>query len=601
MQSGEESLQYYLHELSYLREQGREFARRYPAVGARLELGAGRPADPHVERLIESFAFLTARLHRRIDADFPEISSAMLSLLYPQLATIVPPMAIACFEPDRARVKWTGGYRIDAHTPVFARNREAIPCRFETCYPVTLWPVSVEEVCADPPACYHWLSSSPRVASVIRLRLTCPDPGFGALSLDRLRFHLDGESEQTSVLYDLLAGSVAGVAVAAAGAPQFLPPGSLAPVGFSPEDEVLPYPPPAHSGYRLLQEYFHFPQKFLFLDVDFRRARLTGQAIDVLILLERPVPSRLRLTPTSFRLGATPVINLFRQTSEPLRIDHRRFEYRLVADHRRETTTEIHSVLSVSSSSNALDEGRRIESFYSLRQPMTGAGESRAFWHARRAARDQDGVPGTDVYLSFLDHDFSSARPPSETVFAHLLCTNRGLAAEIPAGAALEMDQAAPAGKIHCLDKPTMPGYPALGGGTLWRLVSSLTLGHLSLGGDQGLTALKEILRLYCPDNRPALRRQIEGIVEMDCRRTLRRCGGEAWRGFRPGTAITLTLDGDDRLFAGGSRGILAGVLRHFLALHASMNSFTEVAVRVRPEQDDWIRWAPLSGSLAEF
>jgi type VI secretion system protein ImpG len=578
MQTGEDSLRYYLDELSYLREQGREFARRYPAVGARLELAAGRPADPHVERLIESFAFLTARLQRRIDADFPEISSAMLSLLYPQLATIVPPMAIACFEPDRARVKWSGGYRIEAHTPLFARNREAIPCRFETCYPVTLWPVSVTEVSVDPPARYGWLSHSPRVASVIRISLECLDPGFDALALDRLRFHLDGEAEQMAVLYDLLAGSTAGLALSGGAR---LPSTRLQPVGFGPDEEVLPYPPPAHAGYRLLQEYFHFPQKFLFFDTDLGGACLSGKAIELLILLERPVPSSLRLTRTTFRLGATPVINLFCQTSEPLRIDHRRFEYRLVADHRRETTTEIHSVLSVSSNSNSLDEGRRIEPFYSLRQP---AGEPKAFWHARRALRDQDGVPGTELYLSFLDHDFSPALPPSETVFAHLLCTNRGLATQIPAGATLEMDQSAPAGRIFCLDKPTASGYPALGGATLWRLVSSLSLGHLSLGGAQGLQALKQILRLHCPDDRPALRRQIEGIAAMECRPIVRRCGSDAWRGFRHGTGITLVLDGDDRLFAGGSRAILAGVLRHFLALHASVNSFSEVAVRVEPD-----------------
>jgi type VI secretion system protein ImpG len=600
MPTGEDSLRYYLDELSYLREQGREFARRYPAVGARLELAAGRPADPHVERLIESFAFLTARLQHRIDAEFPEISSAMLSLLYPQLATIVPPMAIACFEPDRARAKWNGGYRIEAHTPLFARNREGIPCRFETSYPVTLWPVSVTEVCADPPARYGWLSGLPRVASVMRVALACPDPGFEGLGLDKLRLHLDGETEQTAVLYDLLAGSIAGIVVAGAS----LPPNALQPVGFGPGDEVLPYPPPAHAGYRLLQEYFHFPQKFLFFDVDLRRAQLTGKALDLLILLERPVPASIRLSRTSFRLGATPVINLFRQTSEPLRIDHRRFEYRLVADHRRETTTEIHSVLSVSSSSHALDEARRIEPFYSLRQPAgspVGKSEPRAFWHSRRAPRDQDGVPGTDVHLSFLDHDFSPTRPPTETVFAHLLCTNRGLAREIPAGAAFEMDQAAPAGRISCLDKPTAPGYPALEGATLWRLVSSLSLGHLSLGGTQGLAALKEILRLHCPEDRPALRRQIEGITAMESRRTVRRCGGEGWRGFRHGNGITLVLDGDDSLFAGGGRGILSGVLRHFLALHSSVNSFTEVAVRVGREQDDWIRWAPLPGSLPEL
>ncbi|MEZ5351815.1 MAG: type VI secretion system baseplate subunit TssF [Bryobacteraceae bacterium] len=153
MHAAELNLRYYLDELSYLREQGREFARRYPAVGARLELAAGKPADPHVERLIESFAFLTARLQRRIDGEFPEVSAALLGVLYPQLATIVPPIAIAQFEPDLAGRKWSGGSRIESGTPLFARNREGVPCRFRSCYGVTLWPVRVAEAAVDAPAC----------------------------------------------------------------------------------------------------------------------------------------------------------------------------------------------------------------------------------------------------------------------------------------------------------------------------------------------------------------------------------------------------------------------------------------------------------------
>lgn len=604
MQTADANLQSYLDELSYLREQGRAFARRYPAVGSRLELTAGRPADPHVERLIESFAFLTARLQRRMDAEFPEISTAMLSVLYPQLATIVPPMTIACFEPDLARGKWTGAYEIPAGTALFARNREGIPCRFRTCYPVSLWPLRVAEATADPPARYGWAGAA--AASVIRIRLACPDPGFAALGLDRLRFHLDGDAEHTGVLYDLLAGSTIGVCVLPAGAtgpkPRLLASSTLAPAGFGSDDAVLPNPPPAHDGYRLLQEYFHFPRKFLFFDCDLRGAELSGTAIDLLILLDRPIPSGLRIAAGNFRLGATPAINLFPKTSEPIRIDHRRFEHRLVADHRREITTEVHSILSVSLSANPAEQTRRIEPFYSLRQQAVdqgaaNGGQPRAFWHARRAPRDQDGVLGTEVYLSFLDRDFSPSNPPAETVFAHLLCTNRGLAAEVPAGALFEADQAMPVAGIRCLDKPTSPGYPALGGETLWRLVSSLSLNHLSLGGDRGLETLKEILRLYCPEDRPAARRQIEGIVEMDCRSAVRPSPGGPWRGFRHGHAISLALDSDGHRYAGGSAAMLARVLRHFLALHSSVNSFAEVSVRLSPSQEDWIRWPPLAGS----
>lgn len=601
MPVGDQDLRYYLDELNYLREQGRDFARRYPAVGARLELAAGRPADPHVERLIESFAFLSGRLQRRLDAEFPEISTAMLALLYPQLATIVPPMAIACFEPDHRRAKWTTGYTVEARTPLFARNHQGVPCRFETCYAVTLWPISVANVALDSPSRYDWLNSSPGVAAVVRISLECPDAGFEALSLDRLRFYLDGDAEQPALLYDALATSITGLVITTLedSSRHRLPKESLTLAGFATDEAVIPDAPGGHAGYRLLHEYFHFPQKFRFADVAFGRHGLTGHRAELLILLDRPLPGGLRLNSASFRLGATPIVNLFRQTSEPLRLDHRQFEYRLVADQRRETTTEIHSVVAVASTSNPMEETRHLEPLYSLRQSasaMGQPGEPRAFWHARRAWRGQEGIPGTEHYLSFFDRDFSPAEPPASTIYAQLLCTNRGLAAQLPAGAALSSDLAIPAASIRCLDKPTSAAYPALGGATIWQLVSSLSLNHLSLGGAEGLHALKRILRLYCPEDRPAAWRPIEGLLSLTSSPCVRHQGAAAWRGFRQGTALTLTLDDTSHLFAGSSRALLAGVLGHFLSLHASVNSFTELAVRLEGQHEDWLRWAPLPG-----
>lgn len=593
MNTDQRTLEYYLEELGYLQEQGREFARRYPAIGARLDLTSGRPGDPHVERLIESFAFLTARLQRQIDADFPQISSAMLGQLYPQLTTIVPPLTIACFEADLDHGKWTTGYRIDAGTALLARGRDEAPCRFRTCYPVTLWPVEVVQADFESPDAGVWPGE---VAAVLRVRLDCASPGFQALGMGTLRFYLDGHAEKTGVLYDMFATQVAGIAWADGNRVWRVEPAALRPVGFDAADEVLPYPAPAHAGYRLLQEYFHFPQKYFFFDVDLPREVGAGSSLDLLILL-REAPAGLRVSAANFRLGCTPAINLFLRSSEPLRVDHRRHEYRLVADYRREAGTEIHSILGVSDSVNPAAAVRRVAPLYSLRQDACE--EARAFWHARRVHRDRDGLPGTDVYLSFVDRDFSPAQAPASTVFAQLLCTNRTLAAELPAGTAFSTDQAVPARSIRCLDKPTPPGYPPLDGATQWPLVSSLSLNHLSLGGPQGLVALREILRLYCPEDRPAARRQIEGIRSVECRPVVRHIGRDAWRGHRHGTEVTIVFNTEERHYVAASAALLASVLRHFFALHTAVNSFVEVVVRREPREEDWLRLPALSGSQA--
>ncbi|MEZ5351814.1 MAG: type VI secretion system baseplate subunit TssF [Bryobacteraceae bacterium] len=375
-----------------------------------------------------------------------------------------------------------------------------------------------------------------------------------------------------------------------------LPAECLRPAGFA--RTPVPNPPPAHAGYRLLQEYFHCPRKFLFFDVNLPADALGGKAVDVLVLLHRPAPAGLGPAPARFRLGCTPVINLFPRTSEPVRVDHRSLEYRLVADHRRETTTEIHSVLSVSASANPKQSTRRIEPFYSLRHRPDEdhgpgvAGEPRAFWHTRRAPRRQDGVSGTEVFLSFHDRDFTPSAPPCDTVYAHLLCTNRALAAELPAGALLEMDQAAPAASIRCLDKPSPAGYPALEGATLWRLVSSLSLNHLSLGGERGLAALKE----FCGSIAPATARRATGQIgrAIGSRHAVRRGGVDAWRGFRHGTAIEIVFDAEDSLYVGGSAAMLACRFCGTSSPARSVNSFTGGGVVRRDgRRENWIRWPP--------
>ncbi|MDH3599965.1 MAG: type VI secretion system baseplate subunit TssF, partial [Candidatus Tectomicrobia bacterium] len=184
---------YYQQELTYLRRQGANFAARYPKVASRLELGAHECADPHVERLIESFAFLTARIQRQLDSEFPQITSALLGILYPQFLSPVPAMSVAQIEVDAEQGKLTDGHLIPRHTPLFAKSPQGHICRFRTCYPVTLWPLQVAFAGFEAPAKYEWLDARADVATVLRLRLVGQGISPQALTLDRLRFYLHGE------------------------------------------------------------------------------------------------------------------------------------------------------------------------------------------------------------------------------------------------------------------------------------------------------------------------------------------------------------------------------------------------------------------------
>lgn len=597
MKDREDLLRYYKSELTYLRRMGSAFAELYPRVATRLELGQGECADPQVERLLESFAFLTARLQHDIDSEFPEITSALLGVLYPQLVNPIPSMTVARFDVDPERGKLTTGHLIAKHTPLFTYTTDGLPCRFRTCYPVTLWPLEVVYAGFEDTGQFDFLDTKTSVAAVLRLKLRCVGATLGELELKRLRFYLNGDPMLVNTLYELLFCNLRDVAVLPENGelPVYLPQGCVKPVGFGLDEDVLPFPQNSHPGYRLLQEYFAFPEKYLFFDLDnLDRCRSSAQTLDLLLMLDRQPADFLTVDDKTFCLGCTPVINLFNKTTEPIRLDHRSVDYALVPDKRRERTTEIHSIMSVSASSNSDDTTRKFEPFYSYNHQMEGR-EQKAFWHSRRMPSRRKDVPGTEMFMSFLDLDFTPRLPPVQTVYAHTLCTNRQLAAQLPAGALLQTEDKAPLHRISCLVKPTFPLSPPLRGATLWRLISHLSLNHLSLSeGKDSLTALREILRLYCFSDHPSLTQQVAGLREMSCRKVTRHTGVDAWRGFCRGTEITLSFDED--MFVGSSAFLLGAVLNSFFALYASVNSFTQLIIKSKRREGIWKQWSPMAG-----
>jgi type VI secretion system protein ImpG len=593
--SEEDLLDYYKRELAYLRGQGADFGRRYPKVAQLLELGPGQSTDPHVERLIEAVAFLSARVHLDLDNEFPQISSALLESLYPSLVSPVPSMSVAHFDVDPTQGKLTSGFEIPRHTALYAKAEGGIQCRFRTCYPLTLWPIEIRDAGFMAADAYDFLRSDPGVASVLRLRLGClGEINFGDLELNRLRLHLHGEWMEVMPLYQLLISSLRGVCVLAEGGQaKRLPQGAFQEVGFAADEDVLPRPGHVHPAYQLLQEYFAFPRKFLFFDVQhLDAARGPHKTVDLLFLLDQPRPRGQTVDRDNFRLGCTPIINLFRKTSEPVRIDHRKYEYRLVPDWRDEATTEIHTIESVTATDQESAHASAVQPFYSFDHASHDESGG-PFWVARRDASHRREYSGTDMWLSFLDLDFSPQRPDFPVVFANTLCTNRQLAEQVPVGAILVPEIAAASSRISCLYEPTPQITPPLGGRVQWRLISMLTLNHVSLlDADAGLQALREMLTLYNVTDAARANEQIRGIRTMSCGGAVGRIGREAWRGFCRGFEITLEFD--EGAYVGSSPLMLAAVLNRFFALYTSVNSFTRVVVK--RGEEEWKRWEPMTG-----
>lgn len=601
MSTGEidQVLRFYYEELSYLREMGQIFAERHPKVAQRLELGPTEVADPHVERLIEAVAFLTGRIQRALHDDFPEIARELLGALHPHYLAPIPSMAVALFEPDLQQA--TSGELVPRGTRLFttaAGSEETV--WLTTCYDTEVWPLRVAAAGFEPLDRWQLPGAAQQAATIIKVSLTAgkaalPEMDLSDRPLSRLRFYLHGEPHVVHSLYELLCGqTVALWAVPDRGRPRELALSALSPVGFEDDQAVLPDPPNDHPAYRLLQEHFVFPEKFFFFDV----SGLEGvgeRAFDLLFFLRRAPERHLTVTERTFCLGATPVINLFPKTSEPIHLDQRQTEYRLIPDARRESITEVHSVLSVTGAVGPDRRARVYSPFYSFEHDLAERGQQ-AFWHARRVLSSQRGEEiGTDVLLSFLDLDWRPTLPAEDTVYARTLCTNRSLPLHVPDRGRLMSDGAGASFTISCLKRPTTPRSPALEGQLVWRLVSHLSTTHLALTGDGlGLKSLKELLRLYTDAYSPSEQKQVDGLTGLASKKVARLMPDDLYGGFVRGTQVRLTFD--EARYAGSSAFLLASVLERVFGLFASLNSFTELVIDSQQREGEWKRWPPRAG-----
>jgi type VI secretion system protein ImpG len=595
-------LTYYERELSFLRQIGAEFAAKYPKIAGRLLLEADTSEDPHVERLIQAFAFLAARIHHKLDDEFPEITDALLSVLYPHYLAPVPSMSIAQFVLDPDQGKLTSGHRIERGAILYSQPVSGTPCRFRTCYPVTLWPIEVVSARIDSP---DRLGSSPKsAAAAIRLELRCLGGStFVELDLDRLRFFLQGEGRLVYALYELLLNNTCQVQlrpIEERGGlkSNMLSSHCLRPVGFGPDEGMLPYTPRSFRGYRLLQEYFTFPEKFLFVDLcELDRAARAGfrERMEVLIFLDRMPRLEQPINAGTFRLGCSPIVNLFEQIAEPIRVNHAQTEYRVIPDVRRQSAAEVYSIEAVTSTSPYQKEAIHFQPFYSLKHAADRE-QQQAFWYATRRPSPIKGDAGTEVYLSLVDLNFQPTLPAVETLTVHAICTNRDLPGKLPFGGTgedFELEGAAPLSRIRSLTKPTETIRAPLRRGAQWRLISHLSLNYLSIceGGRQ---ALQEILKLYDFSDSPVIRQQIAGIVNVTSRRVIGRPASMPWNGFCRGMEVAIEFD--EEKYVGSGVFLFASVLEKFLGLYASLNSFTQLIATTQQRKEPLKRWPPRVG-----
>jgi type VI secretion system protein ImpG len=607
----DELLLYYERELDYLRKSAAQFAEKHPKVASRLVLEPTKCEDPHVERLLEGFAFLAARVHLKLEDEFPEITEALLSVVYPQLVRPLPSMSVVEFQLDPEKGKLASGLRIERNSPLYSKPIGGVPCTFRTCYDTTLWPITVAAAELNAPSRLKPPVKTSDSAWAIRLELRCAkDVSLVSLKPDKLRFFLDGESGLVNIVYELLFSRLNRIQIrdltpGSKLAPVSLPASALNAVGFGANEGLAPYPSSSFAGHRLLMEYFAFPEKFFFFDLGGLEAAAQAgfkEAVEVIFLISeiegsgRQQRLEVELSKKTFKLGCTPIVNLFPQVAEPIQLNQRRAEYALVPDVRRPYSVEVFSVDEVAGINSASQKITTYEPFYSLRHTARRDDRS-CFWLARRRPSTRPNDDGTEITLSLLDLNLTNADPDATVLSVKTTCTNRDLPSRLPFGnqdSDFELEGgAAPMRRIVALRKPTAPVRPPMGKSVLWRLVSHLSLNYLSLV-EEGKDALQEILRLYDVGRTAYSQNVIQSILNVRSRPHFARLVSEQGVSFARGVRIEMELDEDQ--FTGGGAFLFCAVLERFFALAASLNSFTQLSVTTPQRKEGFYEWEPRSG-----
>ncbi len=615
-------LKYYNHELQHIREMAGEFALEYPKIAGRLGLDSFECADPYVERLLEGFAYLSARVQLKVDAEFPRFTQHLLEMIYPHYLSPTPSMAVVQLQPDLMEGSLNEGFLIPKETSLRSNigKGEQTACEYRTAHDLTLWPIELIEA--------EYLNGIGAVANLgipslsglkagIRLRLkTTAGLSFNQIKLNNLPLYLRGVGELPMHIYEqLLANSIA-VVVQPISRPlawqHIVKQSAVLPIGFNQDEALLPYTPRSFQGYRLLQEYFAFPERYMFVELTQLQAALQqcpDHEIDIIILLNR---SNTRLVNeidvSRFALFCTPAINVFPKRADRIHLSNQTNEYHIIPDRTRPLDYEIYQIREATGFGSTSDDQQAFLPFYQASSDASHA-KNRAYYSIIRAPRvisskqklqgPRSSYIGNEIYISIVDANEAPFKSELKQLGLETLCTNRDLPLQLPIGIGktdFTIQTGAPVELIRCLSGPTKPRPSNAHKDTAWKLINHLSLNYLSLLNNsekEGASAFRSLLSLYGDNSDLSFRKQIEGVLSIQSKPIVRRINTAGPIVFGRGLEITVTVD--ESAFEGSGVFLLGMVLEQFFAQYVSLNSFTETVLKTS-DRGEIMRWATRLG-----
>ena len=560
-------LRLYSDELTHLREVGGEFAREFPKIASRLGMEGMEVTDPYVERLLEGFAFLAARVQLKLDAEQPRLIAHLLEATYPNFLAPMPSMMVARLGVDTADPNLARGFAVPRGTALVSElpRGQDTHCEFRTAHAVTLWPIELVSAQYFSYAPDLPLAQLPQVQGAngvkggLRIRLRAGGGmGFNQLGLDRLALYIAAPDEVAFRLHELVLGAALGTLVRADKpasavsdmpvAPQWRGADSVRPLGFAADEALLPESLRAFSGYRLLQEAAALPQRLLFFELGDLAARLApidSDEVELIVLFRRGDAALEALVDAkSLALFCTPAINLFRKRLDRIQLGPGAWEYHVVPDRTRPMDYEVHSLDSVIGFGTGRVAQQSFLPLYATYHEGSKhtQGEAHGFYTVRREPRlmsprqQQQGLRssyiGEEVYLSLVDPQHAPYREDIRQLSVSAWVSNRDLPTLLPHGVAeggasqWRLDGPGPVLRVDAMRGPTRPVTRRPVGELGWSLVSHLTLNHLSLVGEspqRAAAALRTMLGLYAPPEDPTWSRHADGVRSLEARTVVRR------------------------------------------------------------------------------
>ncbi|KRW61213.1 type VI secretion system baseplate subunit TssF [Pseudomonas sp. TTU2014-080ASC] len=586
---------YYQSELTALRQLGKRFAERSPALAPFLGQ-AGR--DPDVERLLEGFAFLTGRLRQKLDDELPELTHSLMNLLWPNYMRPLPAFSMLQFDP----LKRPGGaLNVPRNTPVESKPIQGVACQFRTAYATDVYPLTLSAL--------DYSVKGGGALLNLRFEMTA-DGHLGDLGLNQLRLHLAGERYISQMLYLGLLRHVHGlqlVLLNADGKPLQdalhdplpalkLPTDKIQPVGFAEDEALIPYPLNTFRGYRYLQEYFAFQEKFLFVELagldvlnqvpeeTLKQARGFELRFDI----QQAGIQRVRPTVENVRLYCTPVVNLFSHDAIPIRLDGKQDQYLLLP---AELDAAHCGVFSVDRVTGWTPGGKGYEDYVQFESFEHDPSFDVPVTRPHYSVRQQPSMfgSGLETYLSFSLRNLAQ----HETVSVELTCTNQGLPQQLGLGDICVPSEDTPEFLSFRNISSVTPSYaPPLHRDYLWKLISNMSLNYLSLSDVNALKVILEtydLPRYYDQHAARVSKRLLDGMKSISHQHVDRLHRGLPVRGVR--TQLTINPEG----YVGeGDLFLFASVLNEFFALYASLNSYHEL--RVQSTKGEVYQWIPRMG-----